>query len=342
MSFLGDVTHLGGVSLRPHDVDVSTTPRPGRVDRGHRLAAAPGGLRGAPQRAHRGRRRRAAWCSRVPRPAASTSREGSTVWVTAAAGRGRRTVACASAAEGRPPRPRGEVPAGARPPAQRLPCTCDHHDDRRRALGGGRDLRRRGSRDRHRQAALGRPAVGSRRSGSCCPSSQEVGDRWEAGTLSVAHEHFASDMLRRKLWALSSVPPQRLRDDDDRGVAGRAARLPAGRAARHGAAVRRADAARARDARALPRGGHPRRRRSSPRPALPVRTPWCCPRRGRRPSPPTPRALRRLAQDHPLYVAGRGADAERGRDRRDRAARRPRPRRAVFLVGALSRLSGSW
>jgi sulfate transport system ATP-binding protein len=26
MSFLGDVTHLGGVALRPHDVDVSTTP----------------------------------------------------------------------------------------------------------------------------------------------------------------------------------------------------------------------------------------------------------------------------------------------------------------------------
>jgi sulfate transport system ATP-binding protein len=26
MSVLGDVTHLGGVALRPHDVDVSTTP----------------------------------------------------------------------------------------------------------------------------------------------------------------------------------------------------------------------------------------------------------------------------------------------------------------------------
>ncbi|MDR7255641.1 sulfate transport system ATP-binding protein [Nocardioides sp. BE266] len=26
MSFLGDVTHIGGVALRPHDVDVSTTP----------------------------------------------------------------------------------------------------------------------------------------------------------------------------------------------------------------------------------------------------------------------------------------------------------------------------
>ena len=39
--------------------------------------------------------------------------------------------------------------------------------------------------------------------GVVLPFLQEVGDRWEAGTLSVAHEHFVSDMLRRKLTALS-------------------------------------------------------------------------------------------------------------------------------------------
>jgi len=44
--------------------------------------------------------------------------------------------------------------------------------------------------------------------GVVLPFLREVGDRWEAGTLSVAHEHFVSDMLRRKLSALSSMPPQ--------------------------------------------------------------------------------------------------------------------------------------
>jgi len=27
MSFLGEVTHLGGVSLRPHDIELDSTPR---------------------------------------------------------------------------------------------------------------------------------------------------------------------------------------------------------------------------------------------------------------------------------------------------------------------------
>src|SRR6478609_11814925 len=49
--------------------------------------------------------------------------------------------------------------------------------------------------------------------GVVLPFLQEVGDRWEAGTISVAHEHFVSDMLRRKLSALSSVPPQRVLED---------------------------------------------------------------------------------------------------------------------------------
>ena len=51
--------------------------------------------------------------------------------------------------------------------------------------------------------------------GVVLPFLREVGERWEAGTLSVAHEHFVSDMLRRKLSALSSVPPQQVLDDAD-------------------------------------------------------------------------------------------------------------------------------
>ena len=46
--------------------------------------------------------------------------------------------------------------------------------------------------------------------GVVLPFLQEVGDRWEAGTISVAHEHFVSDMLRRTLtkcsWATEIVP----------------------------------------------------------------------------------------------------------------------------------------
>lgn len=34
------------------------------------------------------------------------------------------------------------------------------------------------------------------------PFLQELGDRWESGTLSVAHEHFATDLVRRRLAAL--------------------------------------------------------------------------------------------------------------------------------------------
>lgn len=42
--------------------------------------------------------------------------------------------------------------------------------------------------------------------GVVLPFLQEVGERWEAGTLSVAHEHFVSDMLRRKRSARSARP----------------------------------------------------------------------------------------------------------------------------------------
>lgn len=51
--------------------------------------------------------------------------------------------------------------------------------------------------------------------GVVLPFLAEVGERWSAGTLSVAHEHFVSDMLRRKLSALSAIPPHQLLDAAD-------------------------------------------------------------------------------------------------------------------------------
>lgn len=47
------------------------------------------------------------------------------------------------------------------------------------------------------------------------PLLQRIGDQWEHGSLSVAHEHFASQLLRRRLSALSDFeePPA----DADRG-----------------------------------------------------------------------------------------------------------------------------
>lgn len=41
--------------------------------------------------------------------------------------------------------------------------------------------------------------------GVVVPFLQQIGERWESGRLSVAHEHFASNLLRRRLSALSGV-----------------------------------------------------------------------------------------------------------------------------------------
>lgn len=38
------------------------------------------------------------------------------------------------------------------------------------------------------------------------PLLEEVGDRWEDGRLSVAHEHFVSNLVRRWLWGFASRP----------------------------------------------------------------------------------------------------------------------------------------
>ncbi len=177
--------------------------------------------------------------------------------------------------------------------------------------------------------------------GVVLPFLEEVGDRWEAGTLSVAHEHFISDMLRRKLWALSSVPPHQVLDDAsarspvvllacpagerhdmvllcvalmlrERGVRVRflgadtpiPAVLTAARAARADAVVLAATRSTAFTAHAT--------------------------------------TLSRLAADHPLYVAGRGADEQTVADVGATALPVDPGRAVVFLVGELSRISGSW
>ena len=78
------------------------------------------------------------------------------------------------------------------------------------------------------------------------PFLHDVGDRWERGELSVAQEHFASNLLRGRLlglargWGGGSGPP-------------RPARLPARRASRPRTDRLRAGAARARLAHRLPR-----------------------------------------------------------------------------------------
>lgn len=38
------------------------------------------------------------------------------------------------------------------------------------------------------------------------PFLEELGRRWDDGTLSVAHEHFASNLMRRQLWTLNARP----------------------------------------------------------------------------------------------------------------------------------------
>ena len=96
--------------------------------------------------------------------------------------------------------------------SHRIASACDHHHDDRRAVGRRRDVRRRGGGDRPRPAVRDVPLSGAV-TGVVLPFLREVGDRWEAGTLSVAHEHFVTDMLRRTLSALSSVPPHRCCED---------------------------------------------------------------------------------------------------------------------------------
>jgi methanogenic corrinoid protein MtbC1 len=177
--------------------------------------------------------------------------------------------------------------------------------------------------------------------GVVLPFLEEVGDRWEAGTLSVAHEHFVSDMLRRKLSALSAVPPQQALVDESARTPVVLLACPPGE--RHDMVLLCVGLMlRERGARVLFLGADT--------PIAAVRT---AARTGdadavvlaaTRSTAFTAHAesLRRLAQDHALYAAGRGAD-DQTVDEIGAVALPSDPVRAVvFLVGALSRISGSW
>lgn len=177
--------------------------------------------------------------------------------------------------------------------------------------------------------------------GVVLPFLREVGDRWEAGTLSVAHEHFVSDMLRRKLSALSSVPPHQVLEDAsapspvvllacppgerhdlvllcvalmlrERGVRARflgadtpiAAVLSAAQAAGADAVVLAATRSTAFTAHGS--------------------------------------SLLELAEDRALYLAGRGADEQTVAEVGATALPQDPVRAVVFLVGALTEITDSW
>ena len=86
MSFLGEVTHLGGVSLRPHDIDARPRPSwPGSVE-GTISRMVRIGFEVRLHRAHRRRRGGVGGGHPHPRSGRRGSRKGSTVWLTPAAG----------------------------------------------------------------------------------------------------------------------------------------------------------------------------------------------------------------------------------------------------------------
>lgn len=177
--------------------------------------------------------------------------------------------------------------------------------------------------------------------GVVLPFLQEVGDRWEAGTISVAHEHFVSDMLRRKLTALAAIPPAPVLQDDTALAPVVLLACPPGE--RHDMVLLCvALMLRERGVRVRFLGA------DTPVPAVLTAA------RGAgadavvlaatRPTAFTSHAaaLRGLAADLPLYAAGRGADEQTLAE----IGAMPLPddpvRAVVVLVGALSGPTGSW
>jgi methanogenic corrinoid protein MtbC1 len=177
--------------------------------------------------------------------------------------------------------------------------------------------------------------------GVVLPFLREMGERWEAGTLSVAHEHFVSEMLRRKLSALSSMPPQRALDDSSAPSPVVLLACPAGE--RHDmvllcvALMLRERGIRARFLGAdTPIPAVLTAARAAGADAVVLAA--------TRSTAFTAHAttLLRLAQDHAVYVAGRGADAQTSAEIGATALPEDPVRAVVFLVGALGELSGSW
>lgn len=177
--------------------------------------------------------------------------------------------------------------------------------------------------------------------GVVLPFLQEVGDRWEVGTLSVAHEHFVSDMLRRKLTALSSVPPQQVLDDAEARPPVVLLACPAGE--RHDmvllcvALMLRERGVRVRFLGAdtpIPAVASAARAAGADAVVLAAMRSTAFTAHST--------TLRRLAQDHALYIAGRAADERTSAEIHATALPTDPVRAVVFLVGSLMELSGSW
>ena len=177
--------------------------------------------------------------------------------------------------------------------------------------------------------------------GVVLPFLREVGDRWEAGTLSVAHEHFVSDMLRRKLSALSSVPPHQLLEDASAPSPVVLLACPPGE--RHDL-VLLCVALMLRERGVRPRflGG------DTPIPAVVTAAratnAHAVVLAATRSTAFTAHgsSLARLAEDRALYLAGRGADEQTIAEIGATALPDDPVRAVVFLVGALNEVSGSW
>ena len=174
--------------------------------------------------------------------------------------------------------------------------------------------------------------------GVVLPFLREVGDRWEAGSLSVAHEHFVSDMLRRKLSALSSVPPQRVLEDADAPSPDVLLACPPGE--RHDlvllcvALMLRERGVRARFLGAdtpIPSVLSAARAAGADAVVLAATRSTAFTAHGS--------TLVKLAQEHALFIAGRGADEQTVAEVGATALPQDPVRAVVFLVGVLS---GSW
>jgi len=177
--------------------------------------------------------------------------------------------------------------------------------------------------------------------GVVLPFLREVGDRWEAGTLSVAHEHFVSDMLRRKLSALSSVPPQQVLQDASAPSPVVLLACPQGE--RHDlvllcvALMLRERGVRSRFLGAdtpIPSILTAARAGGADAVVLAATRSTAFTAHGS--------SLLKIAEDHTLYLAGRGADEHTVAEVGATALPDDPVRAVVFLVGALNRVSGSW
>ncbi len=175
--------------------------------------------------------------------------------------------------------------------------------------------------------------------GVVLPFLNEVGDRWAAGTLSVAHEHFVSDMLRRKLSAFASVPPHQA----DGAAAAPVVLLACPPGERHDmvllcvALMLRERGVRVRFLGAdTPVPAVLAAARATAADAVVLAATRSAMFTAQAP------ALRELATEAVLYAAGRGADEQTVAEIGARTLPADPVRAVVVLVGELAEISGSW